>query len=68
MPKLTNVDTHYVMEIAKRHQKIGWRLGILYAHFNNSDSSTVKLGLDRFEAAQLLQEIHDITAGEKDES
>ena len=61
MPKLTNVDTHYVMEIAQRHQKIGWRLGILYAHFYNNENS----GLDRFQAAQLLQEIHDITVREK---
>ena len=39
MPKLTNVDTNYMMDVAKRHQKIGWRLGILYAHYYNKESN-----------------------------
>ena len=61
MPKLSNVDTNYMMEVAKRHQKIGWRLGILYAHFYNNESN-----LDRQEAAQLIQEIQErMTAGEE---
>tara|TARA_B100000131_G_scaffold304083_1_gene328766 strand:+ start:387 stop:581 length:195 start_codon:yes stop_codon:yes gene_type:complete len=60
MPKLTNVDTHYVKEIAKRHQQIGWRLGILYTHLGYLKESD----LERTTVAKLIQEVHDLIAEE----
>tara|TARA_B000000609_G_C24143836_1_gene332930 strand:+ start:514 stop:705 length:192 start_codon:yes stop_codon:yes gene_type:complete len=60
MPKLTNVDTHYVNVIAKRQQQIGWRLGILYTHLGYLKESE----LDRVTVAKLIQEVHDLIAGE----
>ena len=62
MPKLTNVDTHYVNEVAVRHQKIGWTLGILYAHNYDIEQSS----LTKNQVAQLIQTIHELVTGEKE--
>jgi|TARA_X000001036_G_scaffold428035_1_gene457347 hypothetical protein len=61
MAKLTNVDTNYVETVAKRHQNIGWFLGILYANTCPNEEEI----LTQSEAAEMIHKVHELVVGEK---